>query len=128
MDFHWKVGQIREENCSYGVYELFFSRYFRNFAPLVQFFFRGHFGREKRNLKQLACLDIILFLQEDYYWSNQPDLKVSFTAENMSRDTFVKIKKYSHVADNQNLGEGSKVAKVSFLYQVTTGMSHLHRL
>ena len=34
------------------------------------------------------------------YWSNQPDLKVSFISETMSRDRFLKIKKYFHVADN----------------------------
>ena len=50
------------------------------------------------------------------YWSNQPDLKVSFIADSMSRDRFLKIKKYFHVADNQNLEVGNRVAKVSFLY------------
>ena len=35
----------------------------------------------------------------------------------MSRDRFLKIKKYFHVADNQNLGKGNKVAKVGFLYE-----------
>ena len=34
------------------------------------------------------------------YWSNQPDLKVPFISETMSRDRFLKIEKYFHVADN----------------------------
>ena len=34
----------------------------------------------------------------------------------MSRDKFQKIKKYFHVADNANLEEGNKVAKVSKMY------------
>ena len=35
----------------------------------------------------------------------------------MSRNRFLKIKKYFHVADNQNLEKGNKVAKVAFLYE-----------
>ena len=35
----------------------------------------------------------------------------------MSRDRFLKIKKYFHIADNQNLKKGNKVAKVAFLYE-----------
>ena len=35
----------------------------------------------------------------------------------MSRDRFLKIKKYFHVADNQNLEKGNKVAEVAFLYE-----------
>ena len=35
----------------------------------------------------------------------------------MSRDRFLKIKKYFHVADNQNLEKGNKVAKVAILYK-----------
>ena len=49
--------------------------------------------------------------------SNQPDLKVPFISETMSRDRFLKIKQYFHVADNQNLEKGNKVAKVAFLYK-----------
>ena len=51
------------------------------------------------------------------YWSNQPDLKVPFISETMSRDRFLQIKKHFHVADNQNLEKGTKVAKVAFLYK-----------
>ena len=54
---------------------------------------------------------------EKNYGSNQPDLKVPFISETMSRDRFLKIKKYFHVADNQNLGKRNKVAKVAFLYE-----------
>ena len=35
----------------------------------------------------------------------------------MSRVRFLKIKKYFHVADNQNLEKGNKVAKFAFLYE-----------
>ncbi|XP_066959223.1 uncharacterized protein [Macrobrachium rosenbergii] len=50
--------------------------------------------------------NFIGILERDY-WSNQPDLKVPFVSETMSRDRFLKIKQYFHVADNQNL-EGNK--------------------
>ena len=54
---------------------------------------------------------------ETDYWSNQPDLKAPFISETMSGERFLKIKKYFHVADNQNLKNDHKVAKVAFLYE-----------
>ena len=36
----------------------------------------------------------------------------------MSRDKFLRIKKYFHVADNQNLEKGNKVVKVAYLYKI----------
>ena len=36
----------------------------------------------------------------------------------MSRDKFLRIKKYFHVADNQSLEKGNKVVKVAYLYKI----------
>ncbi len=43
------------------------------------------------------------------YWSTQPDLKVPFVSEILSSDKYLKIKKYFHVADNQNLEVGNSL-------------------
>jgi hypothetical protein len=55
---------------------------------------------------------------EDHYWSNSPDLGVPVISETMSNKRYHILKKYLHLADNQNLQSGDKVAKVSPLYNV----------
>jgi hypothetical protein len=50
------------------------------------------------------------------YWANDPDLHVPIVAAAMSRDHYLKIKQYLHLANNQKLEQGNKVAKVSRLY------------
>ena len=55
---------------------------------------------------------------ETDYWSNQPDLHVAVVSEAMSRDTFQQIKKYIHLADNQQLTKGDKAAKVQEVYNL----------
>ena len=55
---------------------------------------------------------------EDHFWSNSPDLGVRIVSETMSNKRYHTIKKYLHLADNQNLPSGDKVAKVSPLYQL----------
>jgi len=55
---------------------------------------------------------------EDHFWSNSPDLGVRIVTETMSNKRYHTIKKYLHLADNQNLPSGDKVAKVSPLYQL----------
>jgi DNA excision repair protein ERCC-6 len=50
------------------------------------------------------------------YWANHPDLHVPVVAAAMSRDHFLKIKQHLHLANNQKLEQGNKVAKVSRLY------------
>ena len=52
------------------------------------------------------------------FWSNQPDLKVPFVSNVMTRDTFDRLKTYMHLADNNNLMEGNKLAKVQPIYDV----------
>jgi DNA excision repair protein ERCC-6 len=52
------------------------------------------------------------------YWSNQPDLKVPFVSESMSRNRYCELKSFLHLADNNNLEKGNKVAKVSPLYKL----------
>ena len=37
------------------------------------------------------------------YWSSQPDLHVSFIANEMTRNRYLKIKENFHLADNENL-------------------------
>ena len=49
------------------------------------------------------------------YWSTQADLKVSIVSA-MTKNRYQTIKKYFHVADNQNLEKGNKAAKVQPLY------------
>ena len=50
------------------------------------------------------------------FWSTQPDLQVPFISREMSRNRYLKIKQYLHLADNHNLEEGDKVAKVKPIY------------
>ena len=67
-------------------------------------------------------LGIILFSgyhhvpSEKHYWSTEPDLHVSFIANEISRNRYQKIKHYFHLADNDNLEKGNKVAKVQPIY------------
>lgn len=67
-------------------------------------------------------LGIILFSgyhtvpSERDYWSNQPDLKVDFVAQSMTRNRFMEIKSFLHLADNHALRPGDKFAKVTPLY------------
>lgn len=55
---------------------------------------------------------------EDHYWSNSPDLGVGIISEAMSNKRYHPLKKYLHLADNQNLLTGDKVAKVSPMYNL----------
>ena len=50
------------------------------------------------------------------FWSTQPDLQVPFISREMPRNRYLKIKQYLHLADNHNLEEGDKVAKVKPIY------------
>ena len=61
------------------------------------------------------CPDITL-PEEIHYWSNQPDLGVSVVSEAMSSKQFLQIKRYFQVADNFQLQQGQKAAKVLPLY------------
>jgi hypothetical protein len=54
--------------------------------------------------------------EEMHYWSNQPDLGVPIVSKAMSSKRFREIKQYLHIADNMNLEEGHKAAKVLPLY------------
>lgn len=54
--------------------------------------------------------------QEAHYWSNQPDLGVSAVSEVMSSKRYYEIKQALHLADNANLQQGNKAAKVQPLY------------
>lgn len=55
--------------------------------------------------------------QEGHYWSNQQDLGVPIVAEAMSRNRFYTIKSFLHLADNEALPQGNKIAKVKPLYK-----------
>jgi hypothetical protein len=50
------------------------------------------------------------------YWSHDVDLKNDFVSNAMTRNRFEQIKKYLHFADNTNLEQGNKMAKVQPLY------------
>ena len=52
------------------------------------------------------------------YWSTQPDLGVSAMYNVMPRNRFTEIKRYLHLADNQNLQAGDKFSKISPIYKL----------
>ncbi|KRY10351.1 PiggyBac transposable element-derived protein 3 [Trichinella patagoniensis] len=53
-----------------------------------------------------------------YYWSTQPDMGAQGAISCMSRNRFMEIKKYLHLADNQKLVKGDKMSKVTPLYKL----------
>ncbi len=55
---------------------------------------------------------------ERLYWSKDPDVEVRIVREAMSRNEFQTIKKYLHLADNQNLDTTDKMAKVTPLIEL----------
>ena len=54
-------------------------------------------------------------LERDF-WSTQPDLQVPYISNEMSRNRYLKIKQYLHLADNHNLKQGDKVGKFRPIY------------
>ena len=48
----------------------------------------------------------------------QPDLGVPAVYNTISRNIYIKIKRYLHFADNQRLIEGDKMSKISSLYNM----------
>ena len=54
--------------------------------------------------------------RQNMYWSKQEDLGVPIVASAMSRNRFESIKRYFHLANNQALGVGDKIAKIRPLY------------
>ena len=52
---------------------------------------------------------------EKDYWSTKPSLSAPIFSQVMSRNRFQEIKRYFHLADNENLTE-SKTAKVDPIY------------
>lgn len=55
---------------------------------------------------------------ERHYWSTQEDLAVHFVSNVISQNRFLDIKEYLHLADNQKLVKGNKVAKVAPFYNL----------
>ena len=54
--------------------------------------------------------------EERHYWSTQPDLGVPIVASAMTRNRFQALKSVIHFADNNNLQEGNKLAKIEPIY------------
>lgn len=54
--------------------------------------------------------------EETHYWCNQVDLGVPTVSEAISSKCFSQIKRYFHIADNAQLVQGQKAAKVLPLY------------
>ena len=50
--------------------------------------------------------------QERLYWSNDEDVGVNLVKKKMSCNRFQEIKRYLHLADNNNLVEDDKLAKI----------------
>ena len=122
-----KFPELINKSC-YEIWKLFFTEEMLIYL-VEQTELYAHRDKNDNNFKTskeiiAQFIGIIIFsgyhfvTSEKDYWSNQPDLRVSFVADIMSRDTFFKIKKYFHVADNLNLEKGNKVAKVSLLYRL----------
>ena len=55
--------------------------------------------------------------EEAHYWSNQPDLGVQIVVDAMSSKQFYTIKRFFHIADNEQLVQANKAAKVLPLYK-----------
>lgn len=55
---------------------------------------------------------------ERHYWSTQKDLGVPIVSDSMTRNRFQKIKSFIHLADNQSLTPGNKLAKVQPMYDL----------
>ena len=54
--------------------------------------------------------------EEDHHWSNCEDLGVPIVSKAMSRASFRNINRHIHFADNHNLEQGNKIAKVAPVY------------
>ncbi len=54
---------------------------------------------------------------ENDYWSDSEDLEIPIFAKTMSRERFKSIKRYFHIADNNNLRD-SKMARILPLLQM----------
>ena len=52
------------------------------------------------------------------YWEGQRDTLVGVLSNSISRNNFEKLKRYTHLADNENLEAGVKFAKVMPLYHL----------
>ena len=50
--------------------------------------------------------------QERLYWSNDEDVGVNLVKKKMSRNRFQEIKRYLHLADNNNLIEDDNLANI----------------
>ena len=125
INFHPKIERIEGmtpyETCSC----LFIDATFDNPVEQTQLYATRDKGNHNFNLTRSDIYQftgILLFSgyhkvpKERDYWSSQIDLHVSFIANAMTRNRYLQIKQYLHVADNRNLVEGSKVAKIKSLY------------
>jgi hypothetical protein len=89
-----------------------------------------NFSFSMEELRKL--LGILLFSgyhtvpSERHYWSNHADLKVPFVSESMSRNRYFELKSFLHLADNNSLEKGDKVAKVSPLYKLLNNNLQKH--
>ena len=54
--------------------------------------------------------------EESHYWNSDPDLGVSVVSDCFTLKRFLQIKRFIHLADNNSLQQGNKVAKVSAVY------------
>jgi DNA excision repair protein ERCC-6 len=112
-------------------YDLWKEVFDKDMRRLVQRETQRYASRDKGDFSfRISETDIEIFLgilllsgyhtvpSERDYWANDPDLNVPIVATAMSRDRYLKIKKYLHVANNQKLEVGNKVAKVSRLYEM----------
>jgi len=79
---------------------------------------RGNLTFNVTHDEMRTFLGIVLFYgyhgvpSERDYWSSQPDLKVPFISDTMTRNKLLTLKSFIHLADNDHLQQGKKMAKV----------------
>jgi hypothetical protein len=58
---------------------------------------------------------------EKMYWSTSPDMNISIVSQTMSKNSFMKIIQYFHLADNSTIKIGDKLAKIRPFYEHLIG-------
>lgn len=125
VDGHAKISHL-EGKTPFETWNLFFTEEMVNTITFQTMLYAGR-DKGDHNFQVMSdeiyqILGVILLSgyhkipKERDFWSTQPDLQVPFVSKEMTRNRYLKIKQYLHVADNQNLEAGNKVAKVQPLY------------
>ena len=126
-----KLADEHPELLNYSCYQLWREFFTDEMMELIKEQTNIFANRDKGDIKFMVEKDeLSIFLgilihsgyksypQERTYWSNKEGLGCDLVSKSMSRNRFQTIKSYIHMADNQCLQEGNKVAKISPLYSL----------